>query len=156
MGVSVANIITGIALAAGVERRLKIIKGINGCTIIDDSYNANPEAMKASLEVLAARDGRKIFVAGGMAELGAMAEELHLEVGAFAKAIGVDYLLCCGGYSACYAKSFGANAQYFVAKDDLIAALHSLAVENTSILVKGSFSMGMDVVVNSLLVKERT
>ncbi len=156
MGVSIENIITGIAVASGVERRLKILKGINGCTIIDDSYNANPEAMKASLEVLAARNGKKIFVAGGMAELGSMAEELHAEVGAFAKSIGVDHLLCFGGCSASYVKSFGENARHFVSKDELIAELNSLAAANTSILVKGSFSMGMDVIVNSLLEKELT
>ena len=72
--------------------------------VVDDCYNANPMSMKASLDVLAQADGRKIAVLGDMGELGENECEMHYEVGKYAANQGVDVLFCCGTLSEELAK----------------------------------------------------
>ncbi|HET6263746.1 MAG TPA: UDP-N-acetylmuramoyl-tripeptide--D-alanyl-D-alanine ligase, partial [Usitatibacter sp.] len=83
----------GLAHFSGVPGRLQRRPGRSGSTVIDDSYNANPESMKAAIRVLAAQPGRRVFVMGDMGELGAEGPQMHAEVGAFARAAGVDGML---------------------------------------------------------------
>ncbi|MCV2503082.1 MAG: UDP-N-acetylmuramoyl-tripeptide--D-alanyl-D-alanine ligase [Neisseriaceae bacterium] len=116
----------------------------NGSSLIDDSYNANPDSMKAALSVLANMPNQKIFVMGDMAELGDNTQAMHQEIGKYAKQIGIDYLLAIGDMSRLAADSFGNHAEHYENKHDLLLRLKELLHDNSSILVKGSRFMKME------------
>ena len=90
MGIRSAAITSGLSVFAGVKGRMQKKQGLHGSTLIDDTYNANPDSVRAALAVLAKAVGRKILVLGDMGELGAAARDLHERIGAEARAAGVD------------------------------------------------------------------
>ena len=141
----------GLENAKAVERRSVIKKGIQGAKIIDDSYNANPKAFSAALQVLKLRVGKKILVIGDMAELGPAARDFHHALGLEAREQGVHALFCFGPLSKACALSFGEKGFHFDDKNKLVDALRKILDENTTVLVKGSNSMGMDEVVAKLV-----
>lgn len=117
--------------------RLEFIKN-DDFTIINDSYNANPDSMKAALEVLKSYSGlRKIAVLGTMGELGDYAKEAHTEVGKFAKA-KADILFTTGEFKECYKQDFGEGAMIFETKQELMEKLTDLIKEDDTILIKAS------------------
>ncbi len=93
-GVSLEDCAAGLASAPLAKARLQI-REINGVQFIDDSYNANPDSMKAALRTLVELDaeGKRIAVLGKMFELGNESERGHREVGETAAALGIDYLI---------------------------------------------------------------
>ena len=112
----------------------------NNFTIINDSYNANPDSMKAALKVLENYSGiRKIAVLGTMGELGDYAKEAHTEVGRFAKG-KVDILLTTGDFKKCYEEGFKEGTMVFETKQELMETLASMIKEKDTILVKASRS----------------
>jgi UDP-N-acetylmuramoyl-tripeptide--D-alanyl-D-alanine ligase len=123
---------------------------VNGSVVIDDSYNANPESMKAAVTVLADAPGRRVFVMGDMGELGRGAEAMHAEVGAFAKAADIDVLLAIGDLARDAVMSFGKGAEHFTDIDALRQAARRLAAPGTTLLVKGSRFMQMERVADAL------
>lgn len=112
----------------------------NDFSIINDSYNASPDSMKAALEVLKNYSGsRKIAVLGTMGELGDYAKEAHKEVGEFA--IGkADVLLTTGEFKKCYEEGFKENTMTFETKEELMEALTNMIRPKDTILVKASRS----------------
>jgi UDP-N-acetylmuramoyl-tripeptide--D-alanyl-D-alanine ligase len=134
----------GLAGFAGVPGRQQRLAGLGGAVLIDDTYNANPESMRAALEVLAAQPGRRLFVMGDMAELGAGAPAMHAEVGRAARDLGIERLLAFGPESAGAASAFGRGAEHFETLEALVAAARREARAGTTILVKGSRSMRME------------
>jgi UDP-N-acetylmuramoyl-tripeptide--D-alanyl-D-alanine ligase len=109
-------------------------------TIINDSYNANPDSMKAALEVLKNYSGsRKIAVLGTMGELGDYAEEAHIQVGEFAKD-KADILLTTGEFKEYYKKGFGERTMVFESKQELMQRLTDMIKVNDTILIKASRS----------------
>ena len=93
LDVPLAAIAAGLAAFAGVKGRLQLKPAACGATVIDDSYNANPDSMKAGIDVLAAYPAPRIFVMGQIGELGDTAPALHAEVGAHARErIGVHHV----------------------------------------------------------------
>jgi UDP-N-acetylmuramoyl-tripeptide--D-alanyl-D-alanine ligase len=98
LGFSVGHIRRGLARYFRMARRLRVRKGINDTTVIDDSYSATPEAVKAAIDVLVRLKGRRTSVAvlGGMAELGQRSDRIHGEIGEYATAKGVDRLITVG------------------------------------------------------------
>ena len=90
-----------------------------GATLIDDSYNANPDSVRAALAVLAKAVGRKILVLGDMGELGAAARDFHERIGAEARAAGDGRLLAMGELSAYTVAEFGAGARHFTKIEEL-------------------------------------
>ena len=96
-GLSLEDCAAGLASAPLTKARLQI-KEINGIQFIDDSYNANPDSMKAALRTLVEldADGRRIAVLGQMSELGEESERGHREVGEAAAAFGIDELIAVG------------------------------------------------------------
>ena len=132
-----------------VAGRLQPLKGINACTLFDDSYNANPLSVKAAAEFLASLEGESWLVLGDMKELGDDAKDLHREVGASARASGVDRLFALGDLSKYCVAGFGAGANWYSNIDELIADV-SAAGRSTNVLVKGSRSMRMERVVAAL------
>jgi UDP-N-acetylmuramoyl-tripeptide--D-alanyl-D-alanine ligase len=139
----------GLAGFSGVKGRLQRRPGIAGATLIDDTYNANPESVAAALEVLAAAPGKKLLVLGDMGELGPGAAELHAEIGRRARACGVHALLALGEASVRAAQAFGAQARHFERIEDLLADLENRLAPGVTVLVKGSRFMKMERVVKS-------
>jgi UDP-N-acetylmuramoyl-tripeptide--D-alanyl-D-alanine ligase len=140
----------GLAAFAGVPGRQQKRRAPGGATVIDDTYNANPDSMQAAANVLALSGGRRVFVIGDMAELGEDAARMHAEVGAFAKALGIDRLLALGEASREAVRAFGAGAEHFPDLEALVAAARKLDAPGTTILVKGSRFMQMERVAEAL------
>ena len=112
----------------------------NNFTIINDSYNANPDSMKAALKVLESYTGnRKIAVLGSMGELGDYAKEAHTEVGKFARG-KADILLTTGEYKEHYEEGFKEGTIVFKTKQELMESLSDMIKTNDTILVKASRS----------------
>jgi UDP-N-acetylmuramoyl-tripeptide--D-alanyl-D-alanine ligase len=139
----------GLAGFAGVAGRLQRRQGAQGLTVIDDTYNANPESMKAAIAVLAREPGRRVFAMGDMGELGDEAPAMHAEVGTYARTMGVDRLLAVGPESVNAVKAFGAEGRHFPTVE---ALLEEAARERgpATILVKGSRFMRMERVAEAL------
>ncbi|HEX9433779.1 MAG TPA: UDP-N-acetylmuramoyl-tripeptide--D-alanyl-D-alanine ligase [Burkholderiales bacterium] len=140
----------GLTHFAGVPGRLQRRRGAFGGAVIDDSYNANPESMKAALRVLVDEPGRKVFVMGDMGELGGDAEAMHAEVGTFAREAGVDALMALGEASTHAVQAFGKGAMHFRDLDALVKAASREAAAGATILVKGSRFMQMERVADAL------
>ena len=83
-----------------VSGRLNSIQLSENITLIDDTYNANPDSFKAGIDVLQGIDGNTILVMGDMAELGENASEMHRDIGGYALESGIDQLFCVGNLSA--------------------------------------------------------
>jgi UDP-N-acetylmuramoyl-tripeptide--D-alanyl-D-alanine ligase len=149
-GVAPAAVKLGLDDFAGVKGRLQRRAGPNGARLIDDSYNANPDSVRAAIDVLGSIPGKRIFVMGDMGEAGAAAGQFHDEIGGYAKSHGIDRLLCLGELSAAAARNFGAGGQHFARIEDLLKALRGELDEHTTVLVKGSRFMKMERVVGAL------
>jgi len=151
LGIDAYSIAKGLTNMEPVYGRLVTRSGKAGAHIIDDSYNANPVAVKAALDILAAHQGEKIFVFADMGELGENAAHYHYEVGVQAREKGIDRLLATGPLSQEAIKAFGANAQHFATKEALTAALLPLLQPNVSVLLKASRSQQLEKVVQAIV-----
>ncbi|MBI3937918.1 MAG: UDP-N-acetylmuramoyl-tripeptide--D-alanyl-D-alanine ligase [Betaproteobacteria bacterium] len=144
-----AAIARGLAHFRGVKGRLQKKACINGATLIDDTYNANPESVRAAIEVLAAAPGTRLLVLGDMGELGPGAAGLHAETGRCAREAGIERLLTLGELSEHAARAFGAGARHFTRIEDLLAEIENTLTPQVTVLVKGSRFMQMERVVKS-------
>jgi UDP-N-acetylmuramoyl-tripeptide--D-alanyl-D-alanine ligase len=149
-GVSLDAVARGLAAFGGVKGRLQQRPGRNGARVIDDTYNANPDSMRAAVDVLARLPGRRVFVMGDMGEVGDNSAQMHHEIGGYARSHGIDRLLCLGEATRAAASSFGAGGEHFERIEDLIAAAQGELGETTSFLIKGSRFMKMERVADAL------
>jgi UDP-N-acetylmuramoyl-tripeptide--D-alanyl-D-alanine ligase len=140
----------GLSAFEGTEGRLQRRPGARGSLLIDDTYNANPDSMKAALRVLARSGGQRVFVMGDMGELGDAGAPLHAEIGAFAKGAGIDRLVALGPLSVHAVEAFGAGGAHCASLDDLVREVAAEAGPGTTILVKGSRFMQMERAVERL------
>jgi UDP-N-acetylmuramoyl-tripeptide--D-alanyl-D-alanine ligase len=156
------------ALAAGVdaralERGLEAFVPVKGrsraltlnmdgrvITLVDDTYNANPDSVRAGIDVLASTVGKKLLVLGDMGEIGEMTGQFHDEIGGYAKSQGVDRLFAFGESSAIAAHNFGAGGQHYKKIEDLIQAVSAELTSDTTVLVKGSRFMRMERVADAI------
>jgi len=152
-GASLDAVADGLGTYTGTPGRLHLRKGAHGAVVIDDSYNANPDSMRAGIAVLAATPGRKILVIGDMGEIGEQSFQYHDEIGGYAKSEGVDFLFGLGEMSEVAARNFGEGGFHFSKVDDLVAALKAELNEDTVVLVKGSRFMKMERVVDAIAEK---
>ena len=150
LGVSNVDIARGLESFAGVKGRLQRKAGLNGASLIDDTYNANPDSMRAAIDVLASQQSKQIFVMGDMAELGADTAQMHAGVGLYAKQKGISELLAFGEFSQLACQEFGINAQHFTSLEALVLCLKNSMQANTTVLVKGSRFMQMERVVDAI------
>jgi murE/murF fusion protein len=155
LGISNADIAAGLQNFGGVYGRLERKAAVNGAVLIDDTYNANPDSMKAAIDVLAKQAGEKLLVLGDMGELGADAKKMHAEIGAYAKAAGLAKLYCLGETSMEMVSAFGAGAQHFESPEAVAAAVVPQLNNNSTVLVKGSRFMRMERVVSLLVAKQQ-
>jgi UDP-N-acetylmuramoyl-tripeptide--D-alanyl-D-alanine ligase len=140
----------GLEGFAGIKGRLQRRAGRKGALVVDDSYNANPDSMRAAIDVLASVPGKCIFVMGDMGEAGVAAGQFHDEIGGYAKSHGIDRLLCLGEMSAAAAANFGEGGQHFLRLEDLVKTLLTELDPQTTVLVKGSRFMRMERVVAAI------
>jgi len=151
-GVPLEVVARGLASFAGVKGRLQRRPGRNGAQILDDTYNANPDSVRAGIDVLASTIGRKVLVLGDMGEIGEGSGQYHDEIGGYAKSQGVDRLFALGDASQQAVRNFGEGARHFCNVDKLIAAVDKELGPETTVLVKGSRFMKMERVADALAV----
>lgn len=149
LGLTFEEMEKGLENFKATSMRLEFIKKDN-FTIINDSYNANPDSMKAALNVLKSYSGkRKIAILGTMGELGSHAEDAHREVGSFAKD-RADVLLTTGDFKECYKEGFGSGTFVYDTKEDLIAGLKAMMKDGDTLLVKASRSAKFEEIIKEL------
>jgi MurE/MurF fusion protein len=161
-GVDITLIARGLSSFVPTDRRMEVVSGPGGSRIINDTYNANPESMKAGLTTLGELGtGQRLAVLGDMLELGEESEKLHREVGAHAAASGIDSLAVIGDFSSFTATGAIENGMdenevhIFSGQDEcrrwLTEVLTGKNVERRSyVLVKGSRGMHLDQLVEQL------
>ena len=154
-GVSLEHIAQGLSAFEPVKGRsksseLRLADG-HAVTLVDDTYNANPDSVRAAIDVLASLPGPHLLVLGDMGEVGDQGPRFHAEVGAYAREREIDRLLTLGREAADAAKAFGPDAQACEDIGGLIDAARAAAQPGTTLLVKGSRSARMERVVRALL-----
>jgi len=171
-GISLEKIKQGLESFSPVNGRMQAKKIDPNHTLIDDSYNANPDSVRAAIDALKQSGNISWLVLGDMGEVGNQGPEFHREVGAYAAEQGVTKLFALGEQCQFAIKGFNdvqknrattANAKHFSEMDSLITqlrdALHAQSTgsnEHLNILVKGSRFMRMERVVQALLEEAKT
>jgi UDP-N-acetylmuramoyl-tripeptide--D-alanyl-D-alanine ligase len=153
-GASLAAVVAAMANVQSVKGRLYPVEGLNGASILDDSYNASPSSFSAAIDVLtdiaAHAQIASVVIMGDMAELGVSAERLHFETGVYAKSKGVTNFFATGALSQHAVAGFGAGAVHFKDKNALADHVLSLLSPGIVVLIKGSRSAGMEEVTQQL------
>ncbi len=153
LGAPLAAVVQGIQDFRAVRGRSalhKLRRGGREFTLVDDSYNANPDSVAAAIEVLATLPAPRWLVLGDMGEVGTQGPQFHADSGALARAEGIEHLWCAGALSVSTAQAFGASARHFTDAPALIDALNE-APAAASLLIKGSRFMGMPRVVQAIM-----
>lgn len=155
VGASDESICAGLNAFAPVSGRMNVKAGANGARVIDDSYNANPGSVRAAIDVLAEMPGDNILVIGDMGELGEEAYLLHAEIGAYASNKNIQAVFSCGSLAQAVTDNFSGTAKHFDEHGDLIAHLQEMTIgADHTVLIKGSRSARMDIVVRALTDEE--
>jgi UDP-N-acetylmuramoyl-tripeptide--D-alanyl-D-alanine ligase len=156
-GVSLEHIAQGLSAFEPVKGRsksseLRLADG-HAVTLVDDTYNANPDSVRAAIDVLASLPGPHLLVLGDMGEVGDQGPRFHAEVGAYARERGIEALHALGAESAHSVAAFGPSdggGRHFDDIDALNAAVRDRLAIAGSVLVKGSRFMKMERVVQAL------
>ena len=122
----------------------------SGAVLIDDAYNANPDSMRASIDMLSHMSSPRVFVAGDMGETGRQAHDFHVEIGRYAREHGIDRFLATGEEMKAAVAAFGAGARHFEGRGELTDAVMQEAQTPGTILVKASHSMKLNEVVQAV------
>ena len=157
-GVPLAAIRSGLTNFQPVKGRLQYKVGANQTSVIDDTYNANPDSVRAAIDVLAAIENSaapRLLVLGDMGEVGNQGPQFHREIGAYARSKKIETLLVTGPLMRDAARAFGSGASHFEDIDGLIETVRKTvgqpAARGMTVLVKGSRFMRMERVVNVLV-----
>ena len=149
--VPLTAIARGLAAFRALGGRLSMREGARGLRVIDDSYNANPDSVRAAIDVLANAGGNRWLVLGDMGEVGAMGPAFHREIGEYARKVGIEHLLAVGELAAATVEAFGPQGAHFASIDALVSRLQSEGAAGDTVLVKGSRFMRMERVVAALV-----
>jgi UDP-N-acetylmuramoyl-tripeptide--D-alanyl-D-alanine ligase len=152
-GVPLAAVAQGLVAfepVKGRSRALVLNTGTQDITLVDDSYNANPDSVRAAIDVLAELPAPRLLVLGDMGEVGNQGPEFHAEVGAYAAERGIEALFTLGDLCVHSAQAFGA-ARHFEDMDRLLSVVTAQVDGFHSVVVKGSRFMKMERVVQALL-----
>lgn len=151
--ISMAEAANGLVKLCHTDKRLHIEEK-QGIKIIDDTYNASPDSMRAAIKVLASVQGsRKIAILGDMFELGDKEEEYHFQLGEYASLAGIDVVISVGKnarHISRGAREGGVKAIHFETKDLLKGVLEQWIRTGDVVLIKGSRGMAMDEIVKQL------
>ncbi len=145
-GVAAETIARGLEAFRPYLGRMQAKPARGGATVIDDSYNANPDSVRAAIDVLAACPAPTVLVLGDMGEVGEHGPAFHREVGGYARERGIGALYALGEASRAAAEAFGEKARHFDSVEALLQGLPRAA----TVLVKGSRFMRMERVVAAL------
>jgi UDP-N-acetylmuramoyl-tripeptide--D-alanyl-D-alanine ligase len=145
-GIPAEVIGAGLAAFLPYAGRLQVKRTAAGATLIDDSYNANPDSVRAAIDVLASCQGPTALVLGDMGEVGTQGPEFHAEVGRYAKQKGINALLALGASSRESVIAFGEGAKHYEDWNEIPSGLKNAR----TVLVKGSRFMKMERVVAAL------
>lgn len=151
IGIDADAIRRGLELFAPVSGRLQRKQAPNGALVIDDTYNANPDSVRAAIDVLAQAAAPRVLVLGDMGEVGSEGRQFHEEIGAYAHERGIDELFTLGDLARHSSTAFGPRARHFDQIDSINAALDALLAPTSTALIKGSRFMKMERVVQHLL-----
>ena len=147
-GIAPEAIKLGLDTFAPVSGRLQKKTAANGAVLIDDTYNANPDSVRAAIDVLSKAAAPRVLVLGDMGEVGTQGPEFHQEIGAYAQTKDIEQVLVTGELAA---HMQGAPIRHFEQFDDLLAALDAAVTPDATVLIKGSRFMKMERVVQHLI-----
>jgi len=150
LGLAPADVVAGLGEVAPMSGRLSVAEGVNGSRLLDDTYNANPGAVKAALDLLVTLPGPHWCLLGAMGELGEASERLHAEIGDHARKLGIDFLGTCGEAARAASRAFGSGGCHFQEREALVRHALDHLPPGASVLVKGSRSAAMEQVVTAL------
>jgi UDP-N-acetylmuramoyl-tripeptide--D-alanyl-D-alanine ligase len=151
-GVPLAAIAQGLSAFEPVKGRSRAVLVRHAgrlITLVDDTYNANPDSVRAALDVLADLPGPRLLVLGDMGEVGEQGPVFHAEAGALARSLGIEQVFTLGVLSRATSQSFG-DGQHFDTLDALQAAVLTALPHCASVLVKGARFMQMERVVQAI------
>jgi UDP-N-acetylmuramoyl-tripeptide--D-alanyl-D-alanine ligase len=152
-GVPLAAVAQGLVAfepVKGRSRALVLHTATDEITLVDDTYNANPDSVRAAIDVLAELPAPRLLVLGDMGEVGNQGPEFHAEVGRYAAECGIEALYTLGDLCVHSTKAFG-SARHFEDMDSLLASVTAQVGQFRSVVVKGSRFMKMERVVQALL-----
>ncbi len=144
-GVDLKSIGAGLTSFRPYSGRLQVKQAASGATVIDDSYNANPDSVRAAIDVLAGCEGPTALVLGDMGEVGTQGPQFHREVGSYALSRNITSVYALGNATRDTVQAFGKGARHFETVEELVEH-----IEGKTILVKGSRFMRMERVVAAL------
>ena len=149
LGLTAEEIVRGIAAYTSVGSRMRVVRK-GSRIIIDDCYNANPQAMAQALETLAKTDvPRRMAVLGDMGELGALTEQAHREIGALTAKLGIDTVVAVGEKSRAILAGNG-DALWFATLEEALPTIVEQFTDGTAVLVKASHAMNFPKIVKEL------
>ena len=149
-GASLNDVVQGLSSLEPVAGRLSRVAGINGCQLIDDSYNASPGSFFAAIDVLSSLQGYKLLVMGDMKELGADTDSAHASVGEYASMAAIDEFWTIGEKSRLAIDAYAGRGRHFDSKEALVEAITSISRPELTVLVKGSRGARMNEIVSAL------
>jgi UDP-N-acetylmuramoyl-tripeptide--D-alanyl-D-alanine ligase len=155
-GVDLRSVVQGLEQfvpVKGRSRALSIKYQGQSRTLVDDTYNANPDSVRAAIDVLAELPGPRLLVLGDMGEVGEQGPQFHAEAGRYAKACGIEYFFATGALARFAVAQFEGGL-HFDSVETLIAAVPGTLAKVQSVLVKGSRFMRMERVVDALVAQE--
>jgi UDP-N-acetylmuramoyl-tripeptide--D-alanyl-D-alanine ligase len=149
-GASVEAVERGLAGFTGVKGRQQRKQSRGGAVVIDDTYNANPESVRAAIEVLGSCTGPTTLVLGDMGEVGEKGPEFHEEIGAYARSMNIGALYGLGTLMRHAVDAYGEGARHAASLDELLGLVGQRDTAGATLLVKGSRFMRMERVVEAL------
>ena len=149
VGAGLDAVVRGLGTFRAFAGRLQRKPSKGGAILIDDSYNANPDSVRAAIDVLETMPGERVLVLGDMGEVGANGPAFHDEIGTYARG-RIDVLLTFGTLSEEAGRAFGPGSRHFDHIDQLTSVVRSMDAPGRTILVKGSRFMRMERVIEAL------
>jgi len=146
----IAEGLSAFAPVKGRSRAVCVVLQGRSLTLIDDTYNANPDSMQAAIDVLAELPAPRLLVMGDMGEVGSQGPQFHAEAGRSAREKGIELLFTLGEQSQGASAAFGAG-RHFSDAAELAAAVAAALPHVASILVKGSRFMKMERIVQAVV-----
>ena len=153
VGIPLSDIAQGLESFHPVKGRSRALRClIHGSefVLVDDTYNANPDSVRAAIEVLAGLPGPRLLVLGDMGEIGSKGPQFHMEAGAFARTVGVESLFTIGELSKHASEAFGEGV-HWQSMERLIKGVLDVLPDYRTVLVKGSRFMRMEGVVEAMM-----
>jgi murE/murF fusion protein len=148
-GAPLASACRALSAFSPVSGRMQRHQLSDGTLLVDDTYNANPDSVRAAIDVLAQLPAPRALVLGDMGEVGANGPAMHREVGAYARERGIDLFLGLGKAAGDAVAAFGPGARACESVEEIVTALRGETVR--AVLVKGSRFMRMERVVKALV-----